>query len=1098
MASKDLILPNTNNADAFNEYLENAWYGIGDVRKLKIDNKMLRREWDDPSKIPELIVETCFNPEYMHFFCKYFLNLEVLPYQFPVLKILWTTPLPLIVATRGFSKSWLLAVYICMRMVLHQGCRIAVVGSSLRQSMVIFNYIEQIWENAPVLQDLCGGKKHGPKKEMHMATWTVGHSRAIFLPLGDGCVVKDTLITDNKGLTEVGSYFENIATDDSPIILEQENQVLTSEGFKISDEKYYNGVKDVIKLTTHKGFSLTGTHNHRIKVLDGLDIVFKRLDELKVGDNPVIDRTQDWHPDILDIPVEECYAMGAMIGDGCYVQPHWFGISGEDQQIVDLVNESRYFDFYQYDKHHWKCYGKDRIKSWLDFWNINHTYGENKVIPSKLMSASKEAVATCLSGLFDTDGTLQVSTAKGGTACTVSFTNTSKRLVEQMQYLLLKFGIISTLRSRKRNDNWKRSYELSISGENVRLFYEQIGFKLTRKQQILQQACEDKIRNYGSTDIIPNIKPILLDFCERYWKQCPAETKRQRYLDPSTLKTKKNITYDLLSIFLERFGEIDDPIVEKVKYLVDKYFYIDTIKSLDYDVAPTYDLHVPGTHEYVSNGFVSHNTRIRGQRANIVIAEEFASISDSIFEVVVRGFAATKSQGVVESYKQKAKEKLMRDSGLSEAITQNEAYQVILPHIMSSNQIVINGTANYQFNHFYKYYNTYKSIITSGGDVKKLKESFPDMPFDKNLDARDYAIVRVPYDMVPEGPMDEKILSQGRATMDPILFDMEYGCIFPADSDGFYLASWLHSATCPVRDKDGCLIQLAPCLTCHDKTCVMAIDPASEEDNFAIAIIAINKGHRGLIYMWTTNHKRFEELKRKGLIEPDINDYVSFCLKHIRSLLRRFNIQLIVLDKAGGGVTVRETLRDTARLEEGDELILDMDDENERNKKGRHILKLAEFSSDEWRKESHYGLRKDIMDKALVFPEYDLAEIELLALQKSDGYETLDDCYHEIEECKTETTMIKHSQSPNGTERWDVPEIIGLTAEQVRKKLKRDRFTALLMANWGCRVIDTFGPQHSQAIGTMVKRGHKNTFTTEAPVLTAHCRTLPNGRRIYC
>lgn len=673
-----LVTSNTNlvNADTFNEYLENTWYDIGDVRKLKIDNKMLRREWDDPTKIPELIVETCFNPAYMHFFCKYFLNIEVLPYQFPVLQVLWTTPLPLIVATRGFSKSWLLAVYICMRMVLHQGCRIAVVGSSLRQSMVIFNYIEQIWENAPILQDICGGKKCGPKKEMHMATWTVGHSRAIFLPLGDG-------------------------------------------------------------------------------------------------------------------------------------------------------------------------------------------------------------------------------------------------------------------------------------------------------------------------------------------------------------------------------------------------------------------------------------TRIRGQRANIVIAEEFASISEAIFEVVVRGFAATKSQGVVESYKLKAKERAMRESGLSDTITKNEAYQIVLPHIMSSNQIVINGTANYQFNHFYKYYNTYKSIITSGGDVKKLKESFPDMPFDANLDARDYAIVRVPYDVVPEGPMDEKILSQGRATMDPILFDMEYGAVFPADSDGFYLASWLHSATCPVKH-NGETIRFAPMLSCQTKPCIMAIDPASEDDNFAIAIVSMDEGYRSLLYMWTTNHKRFEELKRKGLIDADVNDYVTFCLKHIRALIRRFNIHLIVLDKAGGGVTVREGLKDTARLEEGDEVILDMDDENERNQKGLHILKLAEFSSDEWRKESHYGLRKDIIDKVLIFPEYDLAEIELLALEKSDGYETLDDCYHEIEECKTETALIKHSQTPNGTERWDVPEIVGLTAEQTRKKLKRDRFTALLMANWGARIIATVGPKYSSPIGTMVKRGRQATFTTNTPQAIPQCRTLPNGRRIYC
>ena len=40
------------------------------------------------------------------------------------------------------------------------------------------------------------------------------------------------------------------------------------------------------------------------------------------------------------------------------------------------------------------------------------------------------------------------------------------------------------------------------------------------------------------------------------------------------------------------------------------------------------------------------------------------------------------------------------------------------------NQIILSGTAYYDFNHFATYWKKWKSIIQSGGDQKKLREVF--------------------------------------------------------------------------------------------------------------------------------------------------------------------------------------------------------------------------------------------------------------------------------------------------------------------------------------------------------------------------------------
>ena len=181
---------------------------IHDIRTVPIQNSLLERKWDDYDKIPELMVELCRDPAYIHFICKYVLNIELLPYQCVILNTFWYKPLPMLIATRGGGKSYLLAVYVVLRCLLHQGCKICVVGASLRQSMVIFNYVQQIWEDAPILQDICGGKNKAPKRDQHMCFWICGDSRAVFLPLGDG-----TKIRGQRANVIIADEFASIPTE---------------------------------------------------------------------------------------------------------------------------------------------------------------------------------------------------------------------------------------------------------------------------------------------------------------------------------------------------------------------------------------------------------------------------------------------------------------------------------------------------------------------------------------------------------------------------------------------------------------------------------------------------------------------------------------------------------------------------------------------------------------------------------------------------------------------------------------------------------------------------------------------------------------------
>jgi hypothetical protein len=99
-------------------------------------------------------------------------------------------------------------------------------------------------------------------------------------------------------------------------------------------------------------------------------------------------------------------------------------------------------------------------------------------------------------------------------------------------------------------------------------------------------------------------------------------------------------------------------------------------------------------------------------------------------------------------------------------------------------------------------------------------------------------------------------------------------------------------------------------------------------------------------------------------------------------------------------------------------------------------------------------MRKDFEDKVLIFPYFDSITIGLSASEdnaKFRIYDTLEDCVMDIEELKDELSMIQMTQTSNGRDRWDTPEVVVGTGK--KSKMRKDRYSALLMANMAARVL---------------------------------------------
>ncbi len=966
---------------------DDAWLGLGDLNQIIIPKNPMINRTEQEIENPDLhLLKLLRSPKYIGTMVKLLLNIELHPIQIAIIQEFWIRAFPMYIASRGWGKSFLLALYCVIRCSFFPGTKIVVVGAAFRQSKIIFEYMETIWRNSPILRSIFNGNDDGPRRDVDRCTMRLGDSWTIAIPMGDGCLTSDTLITYKNKFGTLGEIF-NLDFEEE---LDETNncEVWDNYCFEKSTYKRYNGFKDTIKITSKRGFSIEGTHNHEIKVFDGTNIIWKRLDQISINDNILIDNKPRWHEGKTDISVDEAYALGLMIGDGCWTNKYRLRFTTKDEELVTSLENGLKVKFYQCsDKVHYNYDSIKFVKNWREYWGFETTYTKDKYIPEKILSSEQEVMSAVIRGIFDTDGHIQGNSNKGGMGITISLTNTSKRLIKQIQFILLHYGIVSTLKSRNRNSKWNTIYELLINGKNIKIFNEKIGFGLSRKKEALNLYISKKKR----------------------W------TSQEKYKES---------------------------------------FLLDQIINIEHDKNYTYDIEVNNSHQYNANGICVHNSKIRGLRAHIIIADEFASISPDIYETVVSGFAAV-SASPIQNVKEEAKKQAMIDAGLWNDELEALDYKM-------GNQAIISGTADYEFKHFASYWKRYKSIIESKGDQRKLEEIFKgEIP--NNFNWKDYSIIRIPYELIPKGFMDDKQVSRAKATIHTGIYNMEYAACFVRDSEGFFRRSLIES--CVTSDRNPIVINnktvTFDAMTQGNSNCqyIYGIDPASEQDNFSIIILEVHPDHRRVVYGWTTNRSNFKERLKTGLVQE--HDFYGFCARKIRNLMKIFPCARMGIDAQGGGVAIEEALHDPSKLEEGEHLIwpiIDYDKPKDTdNQPGLHIIELVQFAKADWTAQANHGLRKDLEDKILLFPRFDNLTLGL-ALEKEGKdildtdlnpiYDSLSECILEIEELKNELVTIVMTQTSTGSgarDRWDTPEVKLQNGKKGR--LRKDRYSSLIIAN---------------------------------------------------
>ena len=379
---------------------------------------------------------------------------------------------------------------------------------------------------------------------------------------------------------------------------------------------------------------------------------------------------------------------------------------------------------------------------------------------------------------------------------------------------------------------------------------------------------------------------------------------------------------------------------------------------------------------------IGDGQKIRGQRANDIISDEFAATSRDVFENVIAGFGVVRSSPI-EAVKERASRDLAKKLGIA------------IPYASSGrqdNQIILSGTAYYDFNHFGEYWKRWRGIIRSKGDPDKLREQFGDEDVPDTFNWKDYSIIRLPFALIPKGFMDEAMVARSKATIHSGIYLMEFGACFSNDSNGFFKRSLIES--CVLSNDNEITLPSGPV---HfnamlrgrpDREYVISIDPASEVDNCAITILEHHQDHRRIVYVWTITRKEHKERIRLGLCTE--TDFYAFIARRTRELMALFPCKALAIDTQGGGIALMESLQDKDKIKEGELPIWPIIDPDKPNpdtdgEPGLHIIYPINFSSADWTSEANHGLRKDFEDKVCIFPFFDSISLGLAAINDEQG-----------------------------------------------------------------------------------------------------------------
>ena len=451
-----------------------------------------------------------------------------------------------------------------------------------------------------------------------------------------GCLLPETLVFTNAGTMRLDELVD-VNKDGW-----QSHQLTlpTDDGQRSSPRGFNNGVAPVLRMETEQGLTISGTHNHKVKVMTSEGPVWRRLDSLQPGDSILVmlgqhqgklcalNRPEKTHgnqtsiefPSILDEPL--AFILGYLAGDGFMAEAesdHRIGFSvAHNSYLIEELPRLLQIVFPGSSVHTQQKIDDASVTFVIDsvlakrFLQMNG-FAKGKShevsVPRLIRRSPVSIVGAYLRGLFEADGALSHHFPQLNT--------TSERLAREVATLLIGLGCPVSLRSNQYADRWGNRIQWIVriqSHEGLAAWRERIG-------------CDQRSRFVVCYSFQPNLEretSYVLPTPD-WWtgpvqdaitlpqidKKHRGQGINLRAIDPALRRKLLRYSRGERQLILSGYRELAAVHPEFVEYAlpVNNLWFVSVNKVEDAGKALTLDLEVDENHTYLANGMVTHNTR---------------------------------------------------------------------------------------------------------------------------------------------------------------------------------------------------------------------------------------------------------------------------------------------------------------------------------------------------------------------------------------------------------------------------------------------------------------------------------------------------------
>jgi replicative DNA helicase len=432
-----------------------------------------------------------------------------------------------------------------------------------------------------------------------------------------GCLPASTrlLRADNGQEVTLG---ELVLTQEQPLVWS-----LDDAAFKLVPRRlvkaFPSGVKPVFRLRLSSGYEIEATGNHRFRTVDG----WRCLSQLHIGDHLAVPRTvpRPTSADLAPWANDELVLLAHLLGSGRLGPSHVTYVTG-DPASKEAVGRTarRAFGVHITSGRHGNTWlvrlpppyrlshGRHHpLRNWLEPLGLWGASSHGKFIPESVLGLPAAELTLFLRHLWAAGGSIGIDSEGPSRKVRVRFSSTSRRLVEGVRLALLRLDVQCRLSSaRKQGTHVRWTLHIVGTADLIR-FLELVGG--CGRTGLMIRDCLETLAGQDpdpGADLVPiTIEPAVRGVPHRVG--IPQQRVVIAGADPLGLPDSRRQAAGFsrpdLSALATRTGD------RYLRTLAESDVYWDEVVELTpIGEMPTFDATVAGTHNFIANGVVTHNS----------------------------------------------------------------------------------------------------------------------------------------------------------------------------------------------------------------------------------------------------------------------------------------------------------------------------------------------------------------------------------------------------------------------------------------------------------------------------------------------------------